>query len=126
MQTLAARTRVEYEGALSLIRPTTSAWRPRALLVSALEEKGIEEIWQTIREHRDALEASGLLETRRRKQNRDWMWSLVDQGLRREMHADPDVAHSVSVFEEEVEAQKRTPAAAARELLSIFRGKTTG
>jgi hypothetical protein len=42
------------------------------------------------------------------------------------MHADPDVAHSVSVFEEEVEAQKRTPAAAARELLSIFRGKTTG
>ena len=123
MKAVAARTRSEYESALSLIRPTTSSWRPRALLASALEESGIDEIWQAIREHRAALEADGELERRRRAQNRDWMWSLVDQGLRDALHADSKVAQQVATFEEEVQSQKRTPAAAARGLLGIFRGK---
>ena len=123
MEAVAARTRSEYEGALSLIRPTTASWRPRALLASALEETGIDEIWQAISEHRAALEAEGELETRRRAQNRDWMWSLVDQGLRAALHGDPKLAQQVATFEEEVQSQKRTPAAAARGLLGIFRDR---
>ena len=124
MEAVAARTRSEYEGALSLIRPTTPSWRPRALLASALEEIGIDAIWQAIREHRSALEADGELESRRRAQNRDWMWSLVDQGLREALHADAKVAQRVAIFEEDVQSQKRTPA--ARGLLDIFRGKHGG
>ncbi|MCS5636758.1 MAG: methylmalonyl Co-A mutase-associated GTPase MeaB, partial [Myxococcota bacterium] len=122
MRAVAERTRLDYEGALQLIRPTSSAWRPRSLLVSALEEEGIGEIWAAIGEHRSALQATGELDLRRRQQNRDWMWSLVDQGLRRALDSDPDVASRVADFEQDVQAQKRTPAAAARDLLELFRG----
>jgi len=119
----AERTRADYEGALQLIRPTTSAWRPRALLASALEEQGIAEIWAAICEHRDAVVEAGEFEARRRAQNRDWMWNLVEQGLRSAMAEDPEVARHVAACEEDVQAQRRTPAAAARELLAAFRGR---
>ena len=121
MRAVAERTRGEYAGALQLIRPTTASWLPRALLVSALEATGVGELWAAIGEHRAALEASGELDTRRRAQNREWMWSLVDQGLRHAMNADAAVAQRVAEFEEDVQSQKRTPAAAAQDLLAIFR-----
>jgi LAO/AO transport system kinase len=126
MRDVAERTRVEYAGALQLIRPTTASWRPRSLLVSALQAEGIDELWQMIGQHRTALEVGGELEDRRRKQNREWMWSLIEQGLRRAIDADPDVAARVAEFEEDVQAQKRTPAAAAQELLAIFQRRRSG
>jgi len=126
MREVAERTRLDYEGALQLIRPTSTGWRPRSLLVSALEAEGVEAIWAAVGEHRAALQASGEFELRRRQQNRDWMWSLVDQALREALESDPAVASRVADFEEEVQAQKRTPAAAARELLELFRGSRAG
>ena len=122
-QKIAELTRQEYESAISLIRPSSVAWRPRALLASALERTGLDEIWASMQAHREALEANGEFEVRRRQQNRDWMWSLVDQGLRAALHGDPKVAQQVATFEEEVQSQKRTPAAAARGLLGIFRDR---
>ncbi|MDE0884688.1 MAG: methylmalonyl Co-A mutase-associated GTPase MeaB [Myxococcota bacterium] len=122
LRAVAERTRADYEGALQLIRPTTTAWRPRALLVSALEEVGVAEIWAAIGEHRDALMEAGQFEARRREQNRDWMWNLVEQGLRGAMAEDPTVAGRVAACEEDVQAQRRSPAAAARELLAAFQG----
>ena len=119
---VAERTRAEYEGALQLIRPTTPAWRPSALMVSALEERGITEIWATVTEHREALLGAGEFEGRRREQNRAWMWSLVEEGLRSALDGDAEVALRVAQFEKDVQAQKRTPAAAARDLLAAFRG----
>ena len=78
---VAERTRLEYAGALELIRSGEDGWRPRALLASALEGQGIEEVWQTVEEHRAVIEASGSLERRRRDQSRAWMWKLVDEGI---------------------------------------------
>jgi LAO/AO transport system kinase len=48
------------------------------------------------------------------------MWSLVDEGLRSAFRAHPAVAAAVAALEQEVEAQKATPAAAARRLLGAF------
>jgi len=126
MRDTAERTRVEYAGALQLIRPTTNSWRPRSLLVSALHAEGIDELWRTIGEHRDALEADGELGERRKKQNRDWMWSLIEQGLRQAIETDPEVVQRVAEFEADVQDQKRTPAAAAKELLGIFERRRSG
>lgn len=119
-QKLAELTRQEYESALSLIRPSSTAWQTKALLASALERTGLEEIWAAMQAHRQALEASGELESRRREQNRDWMWALVDRGLRDALNADPESSVERQRLEEEVQAQRRTPASAARTLLDLF------
>ena len=51
----ANRLRAEYAGALGLLRPTDPRWKTVALTCSALENTGIDEVWQAIAEHRAAL-----------------------------------------------------------------------
>jgi LAO/AO transport system kinase len=118
----AERTRVSHVKALELLRPPSDAWRPRVLAVSAKEDEGIERFWQTVLEHREALRASGELDARRRAQAREWMWSLLDEGLLRAFRRHPSVAPRIQGLERRVEAQKITPAAAASELLEAFLG----
>ena len=117
---LAEITRQEYESALSLIRPSSPVWRPRALLASALDRTGLAEVWAVMQTHKEALLSSGELEQRRRRQNRDWMWSLIDRGLREALDADPQAAARWPQLEDEVEHQQRTPASASRSILDLF------
>jgi LAO/AO transport system kinase len=119
-QAAAKRTRGEYARALDLLRPASPSWRPPVLLASARTGDGIPALWNAVLAHREALSASGELEARRRQQARAWMWSLVDEGLRAAFRAHPGVAAAIEALEREVEAQKASPAAAARRLLSAF------
>jgi LAO/AO transport system kinase len=117
---VAERTRVEYAGALDLIRPGDDGWRPRALIASALEGNGIDEVWGAIEEHRALIESSGTLQRRRREQARAWMWKLIDEGVANAFRSQPGMGEAIAVEEEAVEAQKTTPSAAARTLLTRF------
>ncbi len=122
MREIAECTRADYAGALQLMRPTTPSWRPRALMASALNAEGVEEVWRDVEEHREALGASGELEGRRREQNRKWMWSLVEEGLRVALEKDSAVAKRIQELEAQVQEGRRSPAGAARELLTLFVG----
>ncbi len=118
---IADRTRVVHEQALQLLRPTSQAWTPRVLSVSSLKSIGIEEVWATVQDHRAALGKSGELEARRRLQAKQWMWTLVEEGLEQALRSHPAVAGQIQRWEDAVEAQKASPAAAARALLEAFR-----
>jgi LAO/AO transport system kinase len=116
----AVRTRASYAGAVELIRPSDGVWRPPVLTASALTGDGIAEVWQTVLEHRSQAEASGELQRKRRRQARDWMWTLVDEGLRAAFRAHPGVQARIAELEAAVQALETSPAAAARVLLEVF------
>ena len=120
MKDVAERTRVSYAGAMELIRPSEGVWQPRVLTASAHTGEGIPEIWEAVLAHRQQAEASGALEQKRRNQARDWMWALVDEGLRAAFRSHPGVQSQVSELEQAVEQLETTPAAAARVLLEAF------
>jgi len=117
----AERTQAEHVQALGLLRPHSQHWKPVVLAVSSLENRGIDAVWGTILEHSATLEASGERAARRREQARAWMWSLVEEGLRRAFRSDPSVVSRVDELERQVEALETTPAAAARALLEAFK-----
>jgi LAO/AO transport system kinase len=117
---LAERTRTEHAGALELLRPASPAWKPRVIAVSACAGEGIAELFDLVLAHRAALEKTGELEARRQMQARDWMWSLVQEGLERDFRAHEAVARRIPSLEREVEARRTTPAAGARALLEAF------
>jgi LAO/AO transport system kinase len=117
---LAERTRAEHVRALELLRPLSPAWRPRVLTASARTGEGIPEFWRTVLAHREALSASGELALRRRAQAREWLWALVGERLQQAFRAHPGVAGRIAQLEADVEAQKTSPAAAARVLLGAF------
>jgi len=119
MRAAAERTAGDYLSALQLIRPH-SAWTPRALRTSALTGDGMQEVRETIFEHRDLLRKSGELEDRRRIQARSWMWSLVEEQLHEKFRSHPEVAAAIPALEAAVASLEATPAAAARALLDSF------
>lgn len=119
----ADRARHEHENALGLLRPLSPNWQPRVRTVSGLTGEGIAEVWRMVLDHREALTACGEAQGRRREQARAWMWSLVEEGLRRAFRAHPAVAARVEALEKDVESQVASPAAAARTLLAAFQGR---
>jgi len=121
-KTIAERTRVDHVQALQLLRSTSAVWRPPVLVVSSLTGEGIPGFWEAALAHREALEASGEFEARRRAQAREWMWALLGEGLQQAFRRHPEVASRVAELERDVEAQRMTPAAATRLLLDAFRG----
>lgn len=119
----AERARREYENALHLIRPSSPAWSPPVMTCSALEGKGIAEIWSTVMTHREKMTASGEIETRRKKQAIDWMWSLVDDGLKYRFHQNRRVKKELSAIAEDVKNGNMTPTSAANRLLFFLDNK---
>jgi LAO/AO transport system kinase len=115
----AHKAKSEYEKALSLLTPSSMIWAPPVLTCSAITGDGIDEIWQTILDHRKKLQDSGELAGKRRKQTLDWMWSLVEEGLRDRFYRDPKIAKSLPQFVKAVEEGKTAPTVAAQKLLCL-------
>ncbi len=109
--------------ALRLVPALSPHWQPPVVTVSAVEDHGIAELWELIQEHRATLEATGELESRRRQQQLRWMWTLIEDGLMRELRSHPGIGEKVPAIEAQVLNGKLAPAlAAARLLEGFFRG----
>jgi LAO/AO transport system kinase len=113
----AQKAKLEYKKALDLLTPSSANWSPPVLICSAINMDGIDEIWQTILDHRKRLEQSGEFADKRRKQALDWMWALVEDSLRDRFYNNPDVQKVLPKIIEAVEDQTLAPTAAAHQLL---------
>jgi len=117
---VAERTRSDYASAMQLIRSLSASWSPPVLKASAHTGQGVSELWNMIVEHRKRFEESGELAARRRRQSRDWLWSLLEDRLMAEFRSHPGVAEALEGLETAVEERETTPRAAAKRLLSRF------
>ena len=115
----AKKAKIEYEKALNLLTPSSKIWSPPVLTCSAVTLDGIDEIWQTILDHRKKLESSGELADKRRKQALDWMWALVEEGLRDRFYRNSDVEKSLPQIIKAIEKGKTAPTIAAYTLLNL-------
>ena len=57
-------------------------WKTPALLASALEGSGIDEVWRVNEQFFKTLNATGELNIRRREQSVEWMHALIMESLR--------------------------------------------
>ncbi|OZE31934.1 methylmalonyl Co-A mutase-associated GTPase MeaB [Rhodococcus sp. 05-2254-4] len=110
----------ELAGALRLIYPHDAIWKPPVLTMSAIEGTGLDEYWDTVLRHQQVLSDAGEFAEKRRKQQVDWTWTMVNDQLLRRLAQNP----SVKAIRGDVEARVRdgslTAALAAQELLDAF------
>ena len=71
----------EYRAALHILTPASATWTPPVVTVSGLTGQGLDELWPTVLDHRERLEATGELAAKRRAQDTKWMWALVHERL---------------------------------------------
>ena len=106
-----------YKTALHMLQPTSPNWDPPVLTCSALEMIGIVEIWQMVIKYHKKFEASGELEQKRQKQALDWLWSLIEEGLRERFDTNPEIKKQLRRIARAVEKGETSPTLAADELL---------
>jgi LAO/AO transport system kinase len=94
---------------------------PPVLTCSALQDVGVDAVWEAVARRHAALAAEGRLAERRRRQNLRWLWALVEDGLRQAVHAHPAVQAIRGDLEREVLAGSVPAAVAARRILEAFR-----
>ncbi len=110
----------DYEMALHYLNPATPSWTPPVLTCSALNMTGIDKIWQTVLEHRTKLTETGELELKRKQQAIDWMWTLVEAGLKERFYKRPGIKKLIHNVTKKVEHGKLVPTTAAYELLDCL------
>ncbi|NDJ60182.1 MAG: methylmalonyl Co-A mutase-associated GTPase MeaB [Chloroflexi bacterium] len=110
--------RAEYNRALHYLSPATHGWKTRAHIGSALTGEGIAEMWAVIEDFRRRMTESGVLETRRRQQSRDWLHTLVEEQLRHYFYEHPAVRERLPQIEAAVMDGDLPVTSAARDLLS--------
>jgi LAO/AO transport system kinase len=109
----------ELAHALHLMAPADDGWAPPVLTCSATERRHLDEVWGQVQAHRAHLVRTGQLERRRRDQDVDWMWSMVDDQLRSRFRAAANVADLGARCEAAVRSGVTTPTLAARALLGL-------
>ena len=117
----ASRVAAEYSNALHLLRPATPHWTPRVVTCSALEDRGIDDIWQIVEDYSATMATAGAFEERRARQACAWMWREIDENVLAAFRAHPAVKARIAELEAQVEAGTVTPTAAAQALLAAFR-----
>jgi LAO/AO transport system kinase len=107
----------ELTGAMRLIHPRETLWRPPVLTMSALHGTGLAELWDTVLKHRQVLTDAGEFEARRRAQQVDWTWSMVRDTVLDRVLSHPAVKKIRAEVERQVRDGELTPALAAQQLL---------
>src|SRR5271157_1610160 len=108
----------ELAAVIRLIYPRDTLWRPPVLTMSALEGTGLQELWETVRRHRDVLMEAGEFDAKRRQQQVDWTWSMVRDAVLDRVLTNPAVKRIRAEVEQQVRDGGLTAALAAQRLLS--------
>ncbi|XP_029796435.1 methylmalonic aciduria type A protein, mitochondrial isoform X2 [Suricata suricatta] len=119
----ARRIQAEYVSALKLLRRRSEVWRPKVIRISARSGEGITEMWDKMKEFRDLMLASGELAAKRQRQQKVWMWNLIQESVLDHFRSHPAVREQIPLLEKKVLSGALSPGLAADVLLKTFKGR---
>jgi LAO/AO transport system kinase len=87
--------------------------------MSALEGTGLSDLWDTVLKHRGVLTDAGEFDARRRRQQVEWMWSMVRDAVLDAVTSNSDVKAVRAELEQQVRDGALTPVLAAQRILDL-------
>jgi LAO/AO transport system kinase len=90
---------------------------------SAINQGGLDAIWDIVKDHRERMSASGELQDRRKEQALQWMWALIEEGLKDRFYRHPAVRDRLPDLRVQVRQGRMTPTKAANQLLFLLDNK---
>lgn len=115
----ATSAKAEYQSALHLYPLGQSGWLPRVSTCSALQNTGLDDIWQTISDYLELTHDNGFFEKKRRDQNLQWMYEAIRQGLEDNFYGHQQVKEQLLGIADQVKNGQKSAFAAAAELLRL-------
>jgi LAO/AO transport system kinase len=110
----------EYKNALHLFPLPPSKWSPKVLICSALENKGISEIWSQIKDFLKLTRENGYFIQRRNEQAKYWMNETIQDRLKRHFSENENINILKKELEESVMMNKLSSFQAAQILIDKY------
>ena len=92
-------------------------WHPAVITLSALNGKGMPELWEKVSHFEKLQRANGKFESRRKQQAGAWMWDRIDAGLKNAFRNNAEVQELLPILIAQVNAGTMAASVAARRLL---------
>jgi LAO/AO transport system kinase len=110
----------EYSNAMHLFPKSESGFVPKVVPCSAIENTGLDSIWQIILDYQQHSLNNGYFYQNRKYQNLEWMYDSLKQALENSFFESEAVAVNIEEIEQSVTKGKELPINAAERLLQIF------
>ncbi len=111
---------IDFKNALHLYPPKENGWIPKVLRCSALENKGLDEIWNMIKTYTEEAKKTGSFKLKRQQQNKNWLLQTLDDQLKHQFYQSKAVEKELEKMIKDVVDNKISPFSAAEKLLEIY------
>jgi LAO/AO transport system kinase len=95
-------------------------WHPQVMTLSALEGKGVPEMWDKVSQFESLQKANGKFDSRRKEQAGAWMWDRIDAGLKNAFRSNAAVQELLPSLSAQVNQGTMAASVAARRLLEAM------
>jgi LAO/AO transport system kinase len=119
-QALAKKTRRELNQILHFLQPATKGWTTRAYTCSALENIGIDKLWDTIQRFEADTKKSGVFSERRMQQTQEWFYSMLKDRVLNEFFQNSAIKKELPRWEESILNEEYTSTKAVESLMKIY------
>lgn len=112
----AIKAKNEYRNALQFMAKHASGWSPKVLTCSAIEDDGLDDIWELMKNYEVQMKKEGYFYENRRRQNIHWMKAVINHRLQQYFYQHEEVKKMWPELEKAV-LKGETPALNAANLL---------
>jgi len=114
--------KADVQNALHLQEALASGWTPKVLTMSAIENKGVDEVWNMIRKYEDFTKANGYFVDNRNHQKKQWLEESLENHFRQLQQQD-ELALKKENLLKKVMNEELLPTEAARKFwMEILKG----
>ncbi len=110
----------QYRNALHLFPPKENDWMPSVVNCSALNDKGIDEIWDIITDFKQKMTTNQFFQKKRQQQELQWFHESIDALLKQYFYQNSEFKAALAEMEKAILEGQRSPFRAAKKLLELL------
>ncbi|MGZ3862656.1 MAG: methylmalonyl Co-A mutase-associated GTPase MeaB [Bacteroidia bacterium] len=104
----AKAARADFANAIHLFPPTESGWIPEVKTCSAIENKGIDEVYEMVEKYIRHTKAKSFFEKKRQQQTIFWFENLVEEKIRNQFFGNPDFLKRFNTAKQDIQNNNST------------------
>jgi LAO/AO transport system kinase len=115
--------RVQFKNALHLFPAPESGWIPDVVTCSAIENSGIDKVWEMVERYVHFSKTNGYFAHKRNSQSKYWMYESINEALRSNFYHNNEIKNLLTQYENRILSNEISSFVAAHELLEKYFGK---
>ncbi|PKA82167.1 methylmalonyl-CoA mutase metallochaperone MeaB [Ulvibacter sp. MAR_2010_11] len=111
--------KTEFNRALHLYPPKDSNWTPKTISCSALQNEGVDAVWELIEDYVSLTKENTYFSEKRKEQNKFWLLQTIESTLKSEFFGNPLLKKELEKQLKALDANATTPFEAAEKILLL-------